>query len=261
MTAGSLAHHEVMGLLGVGDLHPGGRAATELLLRELGSRPPGRILELGAGIGATTASLLARGWEVTAVEPSPTLRPILARRAPAARVVEALAEAAGSGEGFDAVIAEGVLYSLDLAEVLPTLARLIRPGGLMALCDVALVEGVDAALVASVHRRTKALFGFPMVPAEVLTWKRWNELLGRAGFAAGFAERVSLVGRPGGDAPDRLRRALALARHPRLALAWLRFRLRGRRAWMPAGSTEGWAATFTRVGAPPAGSANGDAAR
>src|SRR5215213_6188445 len=35
---------------------------------ELGDRPPGRALDLGAGEGRTTLWLAERGWEVTAVD-------------------------------------------------------------------------------------------------------------------------------------------------------------------------------------------------
>jgi len=235
-----------MGLIGVGDLHPGGRAATQLLLKQLESCGSGRILELGAGLGLTTASLLERGWRVTPVEPSPILRRILAERLPVDRIFVSMDELDVAAESFDAVIGEGVLYSLDLPEVLPKLRRLIRPGGLLALTDIALVEGVDAELVASVHRRTKAVFGFPMVPHDVLTWKRWNDLLGGTGFSPVFAQRVPLTDRPIDDRKGRLSRALAMAMRPWLALPYLKFLVHGRREWMPAGSIEGWAATFRR---------------
>jgi SAM-dependent methyltransferase len=241
-----LAHHEVMGLLGVGDLHPGGRAATLLLLKELESCESRRILELGAGIGLTTASLLERGWQVTPVEPSPILRKILARRLAVDRVFVSMDELDVAAASFDAVIGEGVLYALDLPDVLPKLRRLIRPGGLLALTDVALAEGADADLVASVHQRTKAIFGFPMVPEDVLTWRRWNDLLGGAGFSPVFAQRVRLDDRPLEGRRDRLFRALAIAARPGLALPYLKFRVHRRREWMPAGSIEGWAATFRR---------------
>jgi SAM-dependent methyltransferase len=237
-----------MGLLGVGDLHPGGHAATELLLNELESCTSRRILELGAGIGLTTARLLERGWRVTPVEPSPILREILARRVPVERVLTSMDELDVAPASFDATIGEGVLYSLALSDLLPKLHRLIRPGGLLAVADVALAEGVDPGLVASVHRRTKSLFGFPMVPERVLTWTRWTDLLSGAGFSPVFVRRVRLDDRPPTDRKERLSRARAMARRPWLALPYLKFRIWGRRAWMPPGSTEGWVATFRRNG-------------
>lgn len=251
----SLAHHEVMGLLGIGDLHPGGAAATRLLLEELERAAPRRVLELGAGIGLTTGQMLRRGWQVIAVEPSPVLRKVLSRRLSAGRLVASLDEidVADVADGadvadnrFDAVIGEGVLYALDLPSVLRRVGRLLRPEGRLAFADVVLAEGADPDLVASVHARTQAIFGFPMVPREVLTRKKWEGLLHDAGFDPVFSRRVPLVD-PG---PDGRRswtaKALAAARHPWLLPQLLRFRRYGRRAWLPPGILEGWAAVWTR---------------
>jgi SAM-dependent methyltransferase len=247
----SLAHHEVMGLLGIGDLHPGGAAATRLLLTELEREAPRRILELGAGIGLTTGQMLERGWQVTSVEPSPVLRKILSERLPAPRVVASLDEidgadvSAGARDRFDAVIGEGVLYSLDLPSVLRRLRRLLRPGGRLAFADIVLAEDADPALVASVHARTQAIFGFPMVPRELLTRKNWETLLHDAGFDPVFSQPVPLVDRAANDRKTWTAKALAAVRHPRLLPALLKFRLYGRRAWMPPGSLEGWAAVWS----------------
>jgi SAM-dependent methyltransferase len=271
----SLAHHEVMGLLGIGDLHPGGAAATRLLLDELARAAPRRILELGAGIGLTTDQMLRRGWQVVSVEPSPVLRKILSQRLPAQRVVASLneiddiavgdvaaaaeaseaAEAAeaseASGDRFDAVIGEGVLYALDLPSVLRELGRLLRPEGRLAFADVVLAEDADPDLVASVHARTKAIFGFPMVPREVLTRKRWETFLHDAGFDPVFSQRVPLVDPGPGERRSWAAKARAAARHPWLLPQLLRFRRYGRRAWLPPGSLEGWAAVWARNRASP----------
>src|SRR5690349_14629709 len=77
-----LAFHEVMGVLRIGDLHPGGAAATDFLLARLASNSPRVVLEVGAGIGLTSARMSERGWRVVALEPNEVLRKILQARLP-----------------------------------------------------------------------------------------------------------------------------------------------------------------------------------
>jgi protein-L-isoaspartate O-methyltransferase len=68
-----VAYHEMMGILGVGDLHPGGHVATDFLLGELDKGTPRMVLEIGAGAGQTTARMMKRGWSVMPIEPSAVL--------------------------------------------------------------------------------------------------------------------------------------------------------------------------------------------
>jgi SAM-dependent methyltransferase len=49
-------------------------------LSTLSERPPGRGLDVGAGRGETSAMLAARGWRMTAVEPSPAAAATLRER-------------------------------------------------------------------------------------------------------------------------------------------------------------------------------------
>ena len=77
-----LAFHEVMGVLGIGDLHPGGLVATDFLLDELARNRPRVVLEIGAGIGRTTERMIGRGWEVVPIEPNAILRRALEAKLP-----------------------------------------------------------------------------------------------------------------------------------------------------------------------------------
>lgn len=53
-----LAFHQLKGAIGVGDMHPGGFEATELLLAWMATRAHEgfRVLEVGAGIGKTSGA-------------------------------------------------------------------------------------------------------------------------------------------------------------------------------------------------------------
>jgi SAM-dependent methyltransferase len=97
--------------------------------------PPGRALEIGAGTGQATRGLLARGWRVVALEPGPELARV-ARRSLAGRDVEIVTatfeEWAGDGP-FDLVLAATSWHWLDPAVAYPKAARLLRPGGTLAI--------------------------------------------------------------------------------------------------------------------------------
>src|SRR4051812_28876052 len=58
----------------------------------LADRPPGRLLDVGAGTGKLTRTLLERTEQVVAVEPDPQMRRVLAQALPAAEVLAGSAE-------------------------------------------------------------------------------------------------------------------------------------------------------------------------
>ena len=78
--------------------------------------PPGaeKVVDLAAGTGALTELLVARVPEVTAVEPDPAMRAVLADAAPGATVVEGTAEAIPLGdEDADAVFVSSAWHWFD----------------------------------------------------------------------------------------------------------------------------------------------------
>jgi SAM-dependent methyltransferase len=93
-----------------------------------------RVLDLGAGTGKLTRVLVALGHDVVAVEPIDEMRAQLGVALPD---VEALA---GSAEAIplpdrsvDAVTVGQAFHWFDTVRALPELARVIRPGGVLAL--------------------------------------------------------------------------------------------------------------------------------
>lgn len=245
MTGGTsrrLALHEAHALLGLGDIHPGGPAATAFLLGELEKAAPRRVLEVGPGIGRTTGRLLERGWNVTAVEPNAVMRRVLEKRL-SIRAHPGSFHTFEDPEPFDAVIGESVFYRFDLVQAFARVHRLLRPGGLLALNDMVWTEAAQPERVAAVAAETERVFGIPATSAERLTWADWKRLLAAAGFQEVAAERIGPVGAPPGQRRTMLLNGL---RHP-IALArtfWYARTSRG--GGIPRDWLESWMSVWRR---------------
>ncbi len=242
----SLAFHEMMGRLGVGDLHPGGRPVSSLFEEQLRAHGVRRVLEVGAGIGVTTERLLKAGFDVSPLEPNAVLRGALTRRL-GVRVHGTTFEAFDDRDGsYDAVLAEGVFYALGLHTSVAKVHRLLRPGGMLASVDLLWTDAAKPDAVAFIHDQTRAVFGIPMAPRDIVTAADW----GRALRAAQFAEVLTRKIDPADfDADARSRRkqiALGLLAHPALLPLYLKYRLYQQVSWAPAGWLESWATVWTR---------------
>ena len=240
------AYHEMMAILGVGDLHPGGLPATEFLLTELGKANPRTVLEVGAGGGLTTARMIKRGWQVTAIEPSTVLCAQLKSRFRIPVHVGPFETFEDDGTGFDAVIGEGVFYRLDLASTVSKLHRLVRPGGLLAFVEMMWTDAAEAGVVAFIHDQTKEIFGIPMIPRQVVTSSKWEAALRNAGFSEVVTKKIepSTV-----DSERHIRRArlsLGLLTHPGLVPLFLTYRLYRQISWAPPGWLESWMTVWKR---------------
>lgn len=95
--------------------------------------PGPRVLDLGAGTGKLTATLLAVGTEVIAVEPDPAMLTELRRGLPAIRALPGSAEAIPLPDGsVDAVLSGNAMHWFDMAVAGPEIARVLAPGGILA---------------------------------------------------------------------------------------------------------------------------------
>ena len=103
---------------------------------------PGKILDIGSGTGRDAAALAERGHDVLAVEPTAALRQGAKTLHPSPRIewvddhLPDLASLAGREAEFDAVLATAVWMHLDKGQrgrAMPTVAALIRPGGVFVL--------------------------------------------------------------------------------------------------------------------------------
>ncbi len=111
-------------------------AVVGAICAELAIPPGAPVLDLAAGTGKLTRALLAAGLDVTAVEPQPQLRELLAARVGAERVRDGLAEAIPLADGsVAAVTVADAFHWFDHARALAEIRRVLRPGGGLAVLN------------------------------------------------------------------------------------------------------------------------------
>jgi SAM-dependent methyltransferase len=95
--------------------------------------PGPRVLDLGAGTGKLTATLVALGAEVIAVEPDPAMLAELRRTLPTVHALPGSAEAVPLPDAsVDAVLAGNAMHWFDMDVAGPEIARVLAPGGILA---------------------------------------------------------------------------------------------------------------------------------
>ncbi len=99
-------------------------------IAELGLAAGAPTLEVGAGTGKLTRELVARGLDVTAVEPVSAMRALLERSLPDIRVLAGTAEHLPVENGTAAFAAVGTAFHwFEAAAATRELGRVLRPGG------------------------------------------------------------------------------------------------------------------------------------
>jgi SAM-dependent methyltransferase len=160
------------------------------------------VVDIGAGTGALTRLLVARGLAVTAVEPDPRMRATLLERVPGATVLAGAAERIPVADASqDAVLAHSAWHWADPPRAVPEIARVLRPGGRFGVAWTRLDRDVE--WVGELNHRIRlglpstgvgwrghtfelpdgAPFGPPEGPHEVRSVRRFTraQLLGLAG--------------------------------------------------------------------------------
>ncbi len=103
-------------------------------VRWLVGRDAASVLEVGAGTGKLTAELIAQGHDVLATEPDDDMLTVLRESLPAARTALATAEELPAGDrSVDVVVAAQAFHWFDHDVALPEIARVLKPGGVLAL--------------------------------------------------------------------------------------------------------------------------------
>jgi SAM-dependent methyltransferase len=119
----------------VADEYDRGRPGYPLAaVRWLLGDAPLDVVDLGAGTGKLTETLVTAGHRVLAVEPSPEMRAHLEERLPGVRVVAAAAEATGlAPASCDAVVAGAAFHWFDRSRAFPEIVRILRGPGVLGL--------------------------------------------------------------------------------------------------------------------------------
>ena len=191
--------------------------------------PPGArdVLDLAAGTGKLTTSLVARGLDVVAVEPSAAMRAELTRLLPHVRALPGTADATGlADESVDAVTVAQAWHWFDPATASAEIARVLRPGGrVTVLWNVRdETEPWVAAFGELLHRDdslvshyVRPAFG-PGLEAVEAGEFRWTQRFRPASLRALAASRSFLLTMPPDERESRLAEVDTLvATHPDLA--------------------------------------------
>ncbi|HET6173887.1 MAG TPA: class I SAM-dependent methyltransferase [Gaiellales bacterium] len=119
-------------------------AAVETILAVTGAAPGRTLLELGAGTGKLTHELVGSGARVLALEPVAGMREVLTQNAPAAELLAGVAESIPlAHDSVDAVIAAQSYHWFDPEAATAEAARVLPPGGVVALIWNRRDESVD----------------------------------------------------------------------------------------------------------------------
>jgi SAM-dependent methyltransferase len=157
-------------------------AAVRWALEPVWARQPLRVVDLGAGTGKLTATLVGIGVDVTAVEPDQKMLAELRRELPLARSVPGRAEEIPLPDGsVDAVLAGQSMHWFDMDRAIPEIARVLTPGGVLA--GLWNVDDDRVGWVAELAEISKRRSG--------VTLLRWRD-----GVAKSRQERLNAAGAP-----------------------------------------------------------------
>jgi SAM-dependent methyltransferase len=152
--------------------------AVAVVVDELGIGPGSTVVDLAAGTGKFTRLLAATGARLVAVEPVEAMRAKLAEVVPGVDVRDGTAEAMPVDDAsVDAVTVAQAFHWFRAAEALREIARVLRPGGGLALIWNARDSSVP--WVARLHELIRWNRG--QIPADDAGGEDWAGLDARAG--------------------------------------------------------------------------------
>nr|WP_307869038.1 class I SAM-dependent methyltransferase [Umezawaea beigongshangensis] len=143
--------------------------AVRWALEPVGSPVQLEVLDLAAGTGKLTGVLLGEGHRVTAVEPDEGMLSELVRRCRGVRALPGSAERIPLTDGeVDAVLVGQAFHWFDPERALPEIARVLRPGGVLA--GLWNEEDGGVPWVAEVKRRAETSASGTDAPSAPAEW-------------------------------------------------------------------------------------------
>jgi SAM-dependent methyltransferase len=202
--------------------------AVAFALEPLRGRPDLRAVDVGAGTGKLTQVLCAAGVETVAVEPATGMLKVLKHVVSRAQVLAGSAEELPLPDASVDLVAVGQAFHwFDLPRAVPELARVLRPGGRLALfynsrdASVAWVRALadivgDHADHAGAHRQQDPAVMGPFQPEELRRFRHEQEL-DAAGLVDLVGSRSYVIRLPDEERAALLGRVVELTRlHPQL---------------------------------------------
>jgi SAM-dependent methyltransferase len=196
---------------------------------EGGEAPAGRlaVVDVGAGTGKFTASLVARDLDVSAVEPDPVMRASLTRNYPSVTAYQ------GTGESMPLPDASADLVTfaqswhwVDVDAASAEVARVLKPTGALALIWnirdqsvdwVARLAEIIGASEAEQYESVTPPVALPLVTFEHAQFS-WDNPMNREQVFAMIASRSYIIALEPGERAEMLERVgVLLDEHPQLA--------------------------------------------
>ena len=143
------------------------------------------VADVGAGTGALTGELVARGLRVAAADPSPQfVEALQARLGQVDAHVAPAEELPWDDESFDASTAQLVIaFMRDAPAGVREMRRIVKPGGTVAVC---MWDRQGMEMLAAVHRTQRALASEPPTAESRILYRSREEI--EPLFADGFDE-------------------------------------------------------------------------
>lgn len=136
-------------------------------LAENGVRAGADVLDVGCGTGLVLEELHRRGCTVTGADPSEPMLARARRRVPGAAFVLARAESLPFADAtFDAATCAQAFHWVDQGRALAEMARVVRPGGTIAIWWKSLMRGDPTRLLREESARDVGLEPLPEIVTE-----------------------------------------------------------------------------------------------
>ena len=167
-------------------------AVPPLLLARLPLSPTDRVLDFGAGTGLLAAALAPRVAQMTAFDSSPAMLQVLqAKGVPNLRLQVGDAVTSGLPGRYHAIVSCMALHHVpDTAALLQAFARLLSPGGQLALVDLYAEDGSFHG--SAEENAAKGVHHHGFAPAAL------QALAEQAGFGAIRFSEITQIQRPSG---------------------------------------------------------------